>query len=283
MSVAEVRARHNYPTAPDMTETHIPAGRDNLRYLGGGTRFYGQHPVLARTRGVWEVEFVFSGAARPSGVADGLIAGPRLHLARPESAHGWIDHTGGASEVWVLHFAMVPAELAAAMGGGERRVWALDAAAGRRFRAFGREMREARFWTRPEASARVTAILAEITTWVAGRQTTELAESNVGARVERCLHWYRERLTEAPGVAALARVAGCSGTHLRRLFAEAGRGTPHEEMARLRIEAAEQCLREGWSQAAVAEQLGFSEVSAFARAYRRVTGRPPGRSRAVLR
>lgn len=269
-----------------MTETHLmclPAGRDNLRYLSGGTRFYGEHPVLPRARGLWEVEFVFAGRARPwvegtgpEGAPGGGGPGPRLYVAGPASRHGWTDEPGRASEVLVLHFTGVPAELVAALSGAERAAWALDAAGERRFRAVGRELREAGFWRRAEASVRVTAVLVEITAWVVGRSGGGVTESTAEARVERCLHWYRERLTEAPAVAELARVVGCSPAHLRRLFAAAGRAGPREEMARVRMEAAGQCLREGWSQAAVAERLGFSEVSAFARAFRRVTGRPPG-------
>ncbi|HEY9248255.1 MAG TPA: helix-turn-helix domain-containing protein [Rariglobus sp.] len=68
----------------------------------------------------------------------------------------------------------------------------------------------------------------------------------------------------------------CRGAHLRRLFAEEGRPSPQAELVRLRMDVAKRCLLDGWTQKAVAELLGFSEPSAFARAFRDFEGMPAG-------
>lgn len=85
----------------------------------------------------------------------------------------------------------------------------------------------------------------------------------------------RRKFGRAPSADDVARAVGVSGAHLRRLFAEAGHASPREEMARLRMEAAQRCLREGWKLERVAQFLGFSEASAFSRAFSATCGVSP--------
>ncbi|WP_332835123.1 helix-turn-helix transcriptional regulator [Geminisphaera colitermitum] len=73
-----------------------------------------------------------------------------------------------------------------------------------------------------------------------------------------------------------ARAVGCSASHLRRLFHKAGHPSPRCVLQRMRLEAAAECLALDWPQKKVAEYLGFSEPSAFARAFTRHFGSPPG-------
>jgi AraC-like DNA-binding protein len=95
-------------------------------------------------------------------------------------------------------------------------------------------------------------------------------------KVSRAIHWFEENLARSPSVEEAARSVGVSAAHLRRLFAEAKRPSPKNELARLQIEAAQRGLLEGWTQKAIASFLGFSENSTFARAFRNICGLPPG-------
>jgi AraC-like DNA-binding protein len=88
----------------------------------------------------------------------------------------------------------------------------------------------------------------------------------------------RSRLaSSAVSMQAVARQLGISRQTLyRRLQCE--RTTFEAILTRVRQETAQQLLREGVSVGETAHRLGFSDHSAFSRAYKRWTGRSPARS-----
>lgn len=118
-------------------------------------------------------------------------------------------------------------------------------------------------------------LLIEVSLLVVGRRAPAVTRLQPENRVEQALHWFEENLGERPSTEDLARAVGVSAAYLRRLFSEAGRAAPREEMARLRMEAAQRCLREGWKLERVAQFLGFSEASAFSRAFSATCGVSP--------
>lgn len=249
----------------------------NLAYWARGTRTYGLRPVLGRARGFWELQWIVAGGARPDRGQAGFKPGapPCLYVSHPDSPHGWTDDGAGASEVFVLHFRAVPAELAAWVEPAQTRAVELDAA---ERRAVVARLEEA--WALAGAGdarlgLKLEQVLVETALLVLGRSTPAAPADSAADRVGRVLHWVEENLGENPSVEDMARAAGVSSAHLRRLFAEAGRAAPRAELARLRMEAGRRCLRAGWKLERVAEYLGFSEASAFSRAFSAASGCSP--------
>lgn len=78
------------------------------------------------------------------------------------------------------------------------------------------------------------------------------------------------------GNADLAHVCGLSEVYFRKLFTEEFHVTPHRYLVGLRIQKAQQLLREGGFRVAqVAERCGFSNEYHFSRAFKRLTGMTP--------
>lgn len=254
-------------------------GLANLAYLASGVRNYGLKPVLGGPRGRWEFQFILSGNARPSRVESPVVKvkRPRLYVSHPQLPHGWIDQRDGVSEVLVLQFLEIPDELASCIDSTKPLVVMPTAGDVSRvvrdagLLAAGASGGDAR------VSLRCRRLLADLCLLALGGDVVVSGRNNAVNRVDWAMHWFEENLTGNPTVENAARAAGVSAAHLRRLFAEAGRPSPQAELLRLRMEAAERCLREGRSQKEVAELFGFSEVSAFARAFRIAHGAAPGR------
>jgi AraC-like DNA-binding protein len=79
-------------------------------------------------------------------------------------------------------------------------------------------------------------------------------------------------------VARVAKGLGVSTVHLRRLFLEVHGQSPHAVFQDVRMSTALQWLEEGSLRAAeISDRLGFSEPSAFTRAFRNWHGAPPSR------
>ncbi len=249
----------------------------NLAYWARGTRTYGLRPVLGRARGFWELQWIIAGGARPERDEAGFAPGapPCLYVSHPDSSHGWTDDGAGESEVFVLHFRSVPPELAARVA--PARTLVVKLAAAERRAALVR-LEEA--WALAGAGdarlgLKLDQVLVETALLVLGRSAPAAPADLPADRVERVLHWVEENLGENPSVDDMARAAGVSSAHLRRLFAEAGRPAPRAELARLKMEAARRCLLAGWKLERVAEYLGFSEASAFSRAFSAASGCSP--------
>jgi AraC family transcriptional regulator len=107
------------------------------------------------------------------------------------------------------------------------------------------------------------------------RHAREIAESAVA--------WYIEHLERDPSQEEVAAAVGSSPAHLRRLFHAAYGKGPHQVLQAARFERAHQLMRgEALALDAVARACGFSDGSAFSRAFRRRHGQPPARWRRRL-
>ena len=104
-------------------------------------------------------------------------------------------------------------------------------------------------------------------------------KNDVVARAER---WILENLhTGDVSVARLARNLGMSDRTLTRRLAEGGL-TPARLVEELRQQLANEYLAEAFPLGRITYLLGYSDVSAFTRAFRRWTGRTPSERRAEL-
>jgi AraC family transcriptional regulator len=97
--------------------------------------------------------------------------------------------------------------------------------------------------------------------------------------VLRAVDLMRRRLAEPLTIDELAAAAGLSRFHFARQFKAATGHPPHEYLVRLRIDRAQELLRQhgrAWNFAAVAHEVGFSDQSHLTRQFKRVVGVTPG-------
>lgn len=255
----------------------MDGGAANLTYLARGVRMYGLRPVLTRMRDFWELQWIFRGGARPDRSGGGVFRGkaPCLYISHPNSRHGWTDEGDGESEVFVLHFRTVAAELAEQVKSSESLALELGPAEHRQLAARLNEVWEMSRGSDVRLGLKLEQVLVEVALLVLGRRASAAVNGLAASRVERALHWFEENLGENPTVDDVACAVGVSAAHLRRIFAEEGCRSPRAELARLRMAAAQRCLREGWKQERVARFLGFSDASAFSRAFSAECGLSP--------
>lgn len=127
-----------------------------------------------------------------------------------------------------------------------------------------------------ERDAAVRAMVAQVL-GVARRGGLSEAQSGALDRVLALIDHEPETSLSLP---TLARCAGLSETHLRRLFVARMGVAPHAFITARRIGRAKALLAEGMRTSDVAEACGFDDVGYFRRVFRQVTGGTPGRWRA---
>jgi AraC-like DNA-binding protein len=99
-------------------------------------------------------------------------------------------------------------------------------------------------------------------------------QPTTSARVRKMIE--RRKADEAVTVDDIAKRLSVSAQHLRRLLREEGTSFREIREEILRDEAIASLVRGGESVEDLSDRLGFSEPSAFRRAFRRWTGNPPG-------
>ncbi len=98
------------------------------------------------------------------------------------------------------------------------------------------------------------------------------------AAVLRAVTLMRRRLADPLSLDEIAAAAGLSPFHFSRQFKAATGHPPHEYLVRLRVDRAQELLRQhgrSWNMAAVAREVGFSDQSHLARHFKRVVGITP--------
>jgi AraC-like DNA-binding protein len=80
-------------------------------------------------------------------------------------------------------------------------------------------------------------------------------------------------------VELLAKAAGMSRTAFAVRFAELADTTPLSYVTQWRMALAEELLAEGYTPGEVAGRIGYESDAAFSRAFKRLTGKPPGAMR----
>jgi AraC-like DNA-binding protein len=91
----------------------------------------------------------------------------------------------------------------------------------------------------------------------------------------------RRKADEAVTIDDVAKRLTVSAQHLRRLLRDEGTSFREIREEILRDEAISSLVRGGETVEELSDRLGFSEPSAFRRAFRRWTGNPPGSYRQV--
>jgi AraC-like DNA-binding protein len=110
-------------------------------------------------------------------------------------------------------------------------------------------------------------------------------EPGAGAGSTRALANVRERLADdlmnAPTLAELAALAGCSRFQLLRRFQQVHGLPPHAWLLQQRLERARQLIRAGFGLAEAAADTGFADQSHLTRHFTRQFGYTPGAWRAA--
>jgi AraC family transcriptional regulator len=102
-------------------------------------------------------------------------------------------------------------------------------------------------------------------------------------QVQRVTAYMRDKLSEDIGLNELAAIVGLSRYHFCTAFRLATGQTPHEWLARARVERAQAMLAQpAMPITEVALAVGYSTPSAFTAAFRRVTGTTPSGFRRQL-
>jgi AraC-like DNA-binding protein len=104
-------------------------------------------------------------------------------------------------------------------------------------------------------------------------------QPTASSRVRRMIE--RRRADEAVIIDDVAKRLSISAQHLRRLLREEGTSFREIREEILRDDAISSLVRGGETVEELSDRLGFSEPSAFRRAFRRWTGNPPGSYRPV--
>jgi transcriptional regulator GlxA family with amidase domain len=133
-------------------------------------------------------------------------------------------------------------------------------------------------------SAMLMTRLADVVVIHALRSWIERADLNVGwlaalrdAQIGRAMAAMHRAPEKVWSVDALARVAGLSRSRFSDRFTDLVRTAPMQYLTRLRMDRAREVLRaEKVSLAELAGRLGYDSEPAFARAFKRHIGEPPG-------
>lgn len=250
-----------------------------------GERHYGERPFPGYAREHWEFQAILSGNARiTSEDRAAACASPKIYISGPQSAHGWTDDPSGRSEILVLHFTDVPEAFHTWVALDGSMCLPLDAK-GLRTLTFVRTHLETHYrCPRASTGAAVRATLYLLLEIVLAARTAQEPSSTRRDRyhqekIRQALHYYERNLWFDPSVDAVGAAIGLSASQMRRIFRSTLGLSPHKSFRQRRMQRATTLLRSGESVTAVAHALGFSEISAFSRAYRAWSGKPPGDER----
>jgi AraC-like DNA-binding protein len=259
-----------------------------LRYVNGGERRYGSAPVPVVTRLNWEFEAVLAGRMAPT-LPDGEVlplAERTLWVFPPSTAHGWTGDGDRPCEVAVVQPAEAPEPVAAL---ARQRRW-LAARLEPRDVALIRDMTSSliREQGAPTTIGGLLEARAVAELCLIALRSEPIRRLPGGARQARAVTdaavaWYVEHLERDPPLDEIAAAVGASASHLRRLFHAAYGKSPHAMLQAARFARAHELMRgESLALDAVAAACGFSDGSAFSRAFRQRHGQPPARWRKRL-
>lgn len=96
------------------------------------------------------------------------------------------------------------------------------------------------------------------------------------AAIERVLQHIDQNLGQALTLAELAEVAGLSIWRMATVFRERVGVPPHRYICRLRVQRAQELMRQGSSAATAATEAGFYDQSHLSRHFRTLCGMTPG-------
>ncbi len=250
-------------------------------YVKIGTVDYQRSPVPINSRAAWE----FCACAKGRMAAwlsdrddhDEVLRGRTFWAFLQGYPHGW--RGAAPCERIVFQFRTVPEELERLLPDrGYYRV-TLSRADCSRLRLLATQAVAATLRPTELVSLQDQVLVAELSL-LALRETRPRPLAHVQLarqKTSQALAWYAEHMSESPRFREdVAPAVHVSPAHLRRLFYQALKESPHEAFKRLRMSQAETLLRTtDLSLEAISERVGFSSASALSRAIKANGGLTP--------
>jgi AraC-like DNA-binding protein len=256
-----------------------------LKYQSSGKRQFSEYPKVGYCRKLVEFMVILRGSARPIVAGEELppLRPPCIWVHGPESIHVWTDDPDKASEILVFHYQEVRPVLLRVLSGRGRiartltdeEVWVLkDMYA--TLLPFSQHINGLSLPMMDKVLAELTLLALDGIPWT---QLTS-ADGHAEMKVNQALAWYREHLCQKPSLQDVAAAVFVSPAHLRHLFHQVTRRAPGTLMREIQMEEAMSCVQAGnMTVSEISDYLGFSEPSAFNRAFFKYHGVRPGRSR----
>ncbi len=251
-----------------------------LRYLGFGERRFGMYPMGVNQRINWEIYAVLEGRIAPvfSRGKRAELAGRRLWVFPPGMPHGWVGDGTHPASITVFHFGIVPQPLDDLV----RKRGYLEVELTSAHAQYVGDLAQSlmpHFLTPTEVSPlHYEAALLDLSLLVLPMMMKN--EVNTGSdaqlKVERALAWARDNLAEKPRLETLAKVAGVSVSHMRRLFWTVRGQSPHKVLMAIKMQRALEVMSHSDKKLeAVAVECGFSCAIDFCRAFKGFFGTSP--------
>ncbi len=260
-----------------------------LEYLAWGPRHYGDQPSSVAVRHRWEFQAVLAGRCAPlfANMQHSELRSRRLWVFSPTCVHGWISEPGQECDVAVAQFSDAPEELRQWMGEQDYVEVELSPRQARRFFAIVRSLEDA--YLRFDAASRLRAEralldIALLAIEACPQRLPAHGQTHAQQTVALAMAWYEENMSQGPTVAAVAKAVHVSSSHLRRLYAESGRGSPLAAMRHVQVAHARELLaRTDMPVKQIAVTCGFSAPSVFSRVFRAMMDVSPVQWRARRR
>ena len=247
-----------------------------LIYLGTGERRYGDKPLAFQRRRAWEFQVVLNGKigiSLPEGRQP--LQARRLWITPPGHTHGWTGEKGKTSEVVVFHFLSAPELLTRLLNPQGYLEIALNRRNIRQIRDLASKVE--RYWNRPAPGMMICYEHALMSLSLIACENSQPEEASYQqSRVNAAILWYAERIEENPAFPEVARAAGVSTAHLRRLFHQVLNASPNQIIDQLRFQRAMQLMSDPTMKLeSISERCGFGSASAFSRAFKTKFGSSP--------
>lgn len=245
-----------------------------LRYLGSGPRRFDLYPVPPHQRADWEFFAVVRGrcAALLANTKIPVFHERHLWVFPPASAHGWTARPGKACQVAVFHFAHVPPLLDRLTRQRGHLDTPLTIAQARRLASLERELRRPLEYMTERSQLVFEKAVLELSLLALEPipfATDETQSDQALRKVEACLRWYSDHMSEQPKLEHAAQAVHVSPSHLRRLFWQTRRENPLCSFTKLRLERAMELLSHSSLKLdAVASKCGFSSAADFCRVFK---------------
>ena len=247
---------------------------DMLRYVAYGRRYYGLAPVPVTPRECWEFEAVTEGSCAPvlAGGEPGRFRSRWMWVFPPGTPHGWTGIRGKSCTVEVFHFLKVPPQLESVVTGRGWVEFPLSFRETGMILALRREVLPHLGTASVVADLLFERAMLDLSLLAArkipGGAMPRLGESPA-RKVAEALRWYEERLGERPRTRDVARQAGVSVSHLRRLFHGVRGEGVNAALRHVRLRRAMELLAGTTNDMTkIAAASGFASPADFSRTFR---------------
>jgi AraC-like DNA-binding protein len=200
----------------------------------------------------------------------------RLWIFPPGHPPGWHGLGNSTCEVAVFHFPNVPDPLRQNFEDRAFLEIPLLAAQCRRLRLLAHHARI--YLTNPSPGMLLFSeqILLELSLLALESIAERPPDEALSKPLEVSLRWYSENMSTVPSLEKVARAAGTSPAHLRRLFHRTFQKSPKQFFDELRFQRAMQLMADpSIKLESISEQCGFGSASAYSRAFRNKFGCSP--------